>query len=215
MTDEPAIQVADFCAECGRELSVAFVCPVCRRIDEAKMPDDLFALFDVAAEFDLDVADLRRRFLAISRQIHPDQFGAADTATVDVAVRVSARLNDAFHTLSQPARRAAYLLERCGGPGPDEDRSVPPDVLMDTMSLRERIEQASNSGDEPAIKSLTGEVTKKQSQRMDAVAQLARKLGTNDDDSRDQTRIELRQALNALTYYDNMMDLLWSAQDNE
>lgn len=213
MTDEPATQVTDVCAECGRELTVAFVCPVCRRIDESKVPDDWFDLLSAPVAFDLDIADLRRRFLAISRQIHPDQFGAADPAMAEAAVRVSALLNDAFEALSQPARRAAYLLERAGGPRPDEDRSVPPDVLTDTMSLRERIEQASNAGDQATIKSLTDEVAQKQTSRMDEVSRLARALGGGDEGL--QTRTELRQALNALTYYANMMDMLWSAQGGD
>jgi len=212
MTDDSAIQVASTCAECGRELIVPFVCPTCRRIDETMAPDDLFELFGAPAEFDLDVAELRRRFLAISRQIHPDQFGAADPSTADAAVRVSARLNDAFKVLSQPAQRAAYLLERAGGAGSDQDRSVPPDVLMDTMSLRERIEKATKSDDDAAIRSLSDEVAAKQSDRLETVAQLAGNLGQDDGD---RVRAELRQALNALSYYDNMMEMLWNAQDDK
>lgn len=209
MSDHADVDAGDACPRCGGRGPVAYACPACRWLDESRVPDDYFMLLGVPAGFDVDVSELRRRFLLICRLVHPDGF-SLDASQAEAAVRISARLNDAFETLADPARRADYLLQRAGGPRADDDRGVDPDVLTDTMMLRERIEQATNSDDASALGGLADEVARKQAIRLEEVMRWARSL----DDGDGQTRTALRRALNALTYYDNMNDMLWNARSS-
>lgn len=195
------------CPNCGQATEFAFACRACRHIDEARAPQDFFDLLGVTASFDVDSADLRRRYLALSRMVHPDACG--DNA--DAAVRISAKLNEAYDTLCQPIRRATYLLERTGAPESEADRSVPPEVLMDAMSLREKIQQANTVNDRAMLSALADELAAKSEERSEQMARCARQFDAEDEASRSR----LRQAINALSYYDKMMDSLWSAHGRQ
>ncbi|HEX9049599.1 MAG TPA: DnaJ domain-containing protein, partial [Anaeromyxobacter sp.] len=59
--------------------------------------------------------DVKRAFLGIARQFHPDRFASPALADLEDAVRdFFAAVNEAYETLSDDTRRAAYLLDRRG-----------------------------------------------------------------------------------------------------
>jgi Fe-S protein assembly co-chaperone HscB len=60
---------------------------------------------------DLDLDDLDRRYLELSRACHPDHSGASSPAEQVAVLERSARLNDGYRELRDPWRRAARILE--------------------------------------------------------------------------------------------------------
>lgn len=106
------------------------------------MPQDPFDLLGVPARFDLDPAELERRYLGAASALHPDVASPEDP---EAAAR-SAALNDARAILTDPERRATALLTRLGGPLPNEEKSLPPDFLAEIMEVRESVEAALASG---------------------------------------------------------------------
>jgi len=157
-----------------------------------------FELFGLEPAYELDPAELRRRYLSSARSIHPDR--GADAA---LSLEASARLNEAYRVLSDPLLRAEYLLELVGGKSSAADKSVPQEVLDRTLMLREQIEEARLAGDQPTLATLRGQVGLLVDDVLVAVANLARQLpGT------DLIRQELRQQLNTVKYYQRLLEYL-------
>jgi molecular chaperone HscB len=127
------------CSQCDRPMSHPVVCDFCHALNAASGPTDHFTLLQLPRTFALDADELHRKFVALSRHAHPD-FHTDDAPEVQaLSMGVSAAINDAYRTLKDPARRAAYLLELLGGRSAVDDKSVPDGFLETTMMLQEEI----------------------------------------------------------------------------
>lgn len=163
---------------------------------------DYFELFELPARFDIDIALLRRRFLELSRQCHPDAVAMEDAAAQAAALATSARVNEAYETLCDPVRRAEYVLRRAGGKSAAEDKRVPPELLHQTLMLREEIEEAKSAGDQAALTAIRKSVLQQKGDIEGRITELARRLAGQADDS---VRDELRLQLNAMKYVGNLL----------
>ncbi|RYP58570.1 hypothetical protein DL770_010399 [Monosporascus sp. CRB-9-2] len=102
-----------------------------------------------AGPFRVDVRALRREYLALQARAHPDMHAQAASALRSRAEAASARINEAFHTLASPFRRAVYVL-RLRGVGDAEDEAArveDPDLLAAVLEARERVEDAAAEED--------------------------------------------------------------------
>lgn len=180
------------CAHCNRPMNTPLICDGCHALHPA---DGLnhFELFGLAPAYDLDPAALRRKYLELSRTTHPDHQAGADPG---LAMQVSARLNEAHRVLRDPALRAEYLLELCGGESATGDKRVPPDVLAITLELREQIAEAKLTQDRARLAASRARVEAQCAATLDAVGSLARRLPGDA-----AVRKELRAALNAMKYF--------------
>jgi molecular chaperone HscB len=182
------------------------VCEGCHRLYPLPQSVDHFALLGLPRTFDVDAAALHRQFLAISKHVHPDYFGGADEAMRGLATRLSAQLNEAMRVLKDPLLRASYMLETTGGPNAAEDRNVPPDVLAEALTLREEIDEAREAGQSAEIDRIRDRIDARRDEYMAQITALAGKLPQAAVDE----RVALRRALNAVKYYQNLLDLLWA-----
>jgi len=197
--------VPEKCHACDAELKSPIVCQGCRALYPLPETVDYFSLLALPRRYDLDEAALAERFVALSRNVHPDFFTGAGEKMSELATKLSAELNDAAHVLKDPVLRAGYLLVTCGGPSAAEDRTVPPDVLAAAMLLREEIEEAQAEKKEAELDRLRDAIGAARQKLLDEIAALARTLP--DANSEDKTC--LRRAINSIKYYDNMLELLW------
>lgn len=193
------------CLSCEAELAIPIVCEGCHRLYPAPQSVDHFALLGLPRSYDVDPAVLQERFLALSRHIHPDYFTGANEAMQSLATRLSAQVNEAVQVLKDPILRASYLLETAGGPSAAENRTVPQEVLGDAMMLREEIDEARADGRSADLDEARRTVETKQAALLREIADLARKL----PNASDAERVALREKLNAIKYYQNLLDLLW------
>ncbi|MBI5435649.1 MAG: Fe-S protein assembly co-chaperone HscB [Nitrosomonadales bacterium] len=109
---------------------------------------DFFQLFGLPASYRLDNALLEQHYHALQEQIHPDKFSHLSEAERRVSMQWSARVNEAYQTLSNPARRARYLLSLHGVDSQEEtNTAMPADFLMEQMEWREAIEEARQARD--------------------------------------------------------------------
>jgi molecular chaperone HscB len=162
---------------------------------------DWFQLLQLPARFDLAEDEIRSAYRRLASQTHPDRFGGASQELICRATRLSAAVNDAYRTLQDPVSRASYLLQLHGGPGPDEVRDVPGDLLMEVMELREQIEEAAEQKDNAGIDRHRQTVEARRGAALERMKTLARSIENADE----QQRKELRMVLNAIRYYDNLL----------
>lgn len=95
--------------------------------------------------FSPDLRQLRREFLQLQTYAHPDRHPEDRKA---YAQALSARINEAYKTLSSPLLRAQYLLSLRGDHSHSDDAAQlgegkeDQELLLEVLELRERIEEA-------------------------------------------------------------------------
>ena len=105
-------------------------------------------MFSLPQACRLDNALLERHYHALQEQVHPDKFSHLSEAERRLSMQWSARVNEAYQTLSNPARRARYLLSLHGVDIQEEtNTAMPADFLMEQMEWREAIEEARQARD--------------------------------------------------------------------
>ncbi|MBU0640637.1 MAG: Fe-S protein assembly co-chaperone HscB [Planctomycetes bacterium] len=177
-------------------------CADCRTLHPADTLDH-FELLGLKRTYDIDVGELRRIYLSLSRDIHPDRFSTRSEQDSGLSMRISAQLNQAYQALSDDVRRAEYLLGLMGGKSSVEDKTVPRDVLLETLTLREEIDEARLADDEEALARCRGRVREHYDEALAQVSACARELpGT------EQTRQTLRTRLNTIKYYQKLRALV-------
>lgn len=110
--------------------------------------ENYFALLAVPQSYEVNQADLTRRYRELQREAHPDRFAGASEREHLRAVQSSSQINEAYETLVSPTRRAAYLLKLAGV---DSDMSSTtfqdPEFLMQQMQLREELSELQDAKD--------------------------------------------------------------------
>jgi molecular chaperone HscB len=144
---------------------------------------DHFRVFGLPRKFDLDMADLERRYKEMTKVLHPDRFARADGRARRASLERSVQLNLAWSTLSEPVPRAEYLLSLQGievgesasskKSGEVDNRATQPvdtALLIEVMDLREALAEARSRGDRAKVASLVADVQAHHDKEMAEVA---------------------------------------------
>jgi molecular chaperone HscB len=112
------------------------------------LTQNFFELFGLPARFEFDGEKLDRAYRDLQGTVHPDRFVNASEAERRVSMQQATRVNEAYQTLKNPIRRAAYLLRQNGvDPQFETNTAMPADFLVEQMEWREAIEEASEGAD--------------------------------------------------------------------
>lgn len=105
-----------------------------------------FELFGLSERFSLDPSELDRAYRAVQTAVHPDRFAASAAADRRIAMQLATQANEAYRTLKDPTRRAAYLCELHGAdPEIHSNTAMPPGFLVQQMEWRERLQDAGDA----------------------------------------------------------------------
>jgi len=168
-----------------------------------------FELFGLPVTYDIDEKSLHRKYLSLTRSVHPDVAGQASPARRLDALAISSEMNHAYEILRDPVLRAEYMLSLTGEDPGREHRAAPPELLGEVMMVREEIEEARQAGDEATLGALRQQVAGRQKACLDCIISLSRSLG----DGKPDVRRELRQQLNAIKYWNNLTERLLPGGD--
>jgi molecular chaperone HscB len=91
----------------------ALFCHTCGAVQPPGQVDH-FTRLGLDRDFQIDSADLDRRYFGFQRNLHPDRFTRRSARERAIAESQSASLNQAYEALKEPLTRAAYLLELAG-----------------------------------------------------------------------------------------------------
>ena len=137
-----------------------------------------FELFHLPAQFAVDPALLDRAYHDVQNQVHPDKFSTAGDAEKRVAMQWATRANEAYQTLKNPLKRAAYLCELHGiDLQIESNTAMPTGFLMQQMEWREALDEARGARDVAALDALDGQL---RSTRKEEVARIAAALDAGD-----------------------------------
>ncbi|HVJ40564.1 MAG TPA: Fe-S protein assembly co-chaperone HscB [Dongiaceae bacterium] len=132
------------CWSCKGPVSIkAMFCHTCGAIQPPRQSHH-FSRLGFEPDFDIDLDLLEKRYLGFQRSVHPDRFATKPAKERAMAEQQSVSLNQAFETLSDPLRRAAYLLELKGqAAAVDRDQTIAdPVLLMEVLEAREALSEA-------------------------------------------------------------------------
>lgn len=210
---------ASTCWSCG-EMRATHFCTSCGKV-QPPAPADHFAFFGLPRKLDLDVSQLERDFYLLSRKLHPDLYGTANTREQEWSLEQTSKLNDAYRTLKDPIARTQYLLrlegveleeqskaatEEARSTGALKKQVVPPDLLEDVFELNMQLDelrmQKKMGEDDPALVEEIGKQKLSLEAKHDALLHELRGYWKEWDDvaeSSDAARAKVR---------DKMVDLL-------
>lgn len=158
---------------------------------------DHFERLQLPRQFGINLADLERAYLAMSRELHPDRHQLGSTAEQSASVELSAQLNEAYQTLRDPFKRAEYLLQLAGGPSASDVKDMPLEFLDEMLDLR--MEIGGMKPDTPAADAMEQQLTTRRQTMLAAIGQLL-------DQPAQPDRLKLvRQQLNAVKYVTNLL----------
>ncbi len=137
-----------------------------------------FQLFQLPAQFEVDLTELGTRYLTLQKQFHPDNFAAASERDRMLAVQQAANINDGYHSLKQPLLRAEHLLALRGLKISSEQRSfTDPVFLMQQMELRELLADIPQASDPDGLIDDAEQQIRRQKKQL--LAQLSQALTVN------------------------------------
>ncbi|KAL2327329.1 hypothetical protein Fmac_020756 [Flemingia macrophylla] len=121
------------------------VCDSCRCIQPVDASVDYFQIFGMERKYDLEGENLEGKYKGWQKKLHPDLVHSKSQKERDFAADQSARVIDAYRTLSKPLSRGIYLLKLYGVEIDEEQTISDPELLAEIMDIREDVEDASNS----------------------------------------------------------------------
>jgi DnaJ-domain-containing protein 1 len=87
---------------------------------------DNFALFNEPRRPWIEPDSLKKKFLALSANLHPDKIHSAGELEKSAAAKQFAELNAAYNCLLEPKLRLLHLLEQELGAKPKDIQQIPP-----------------------------------------------------------------------------------------
>lgn len=132
------------CWSCGGPVGVdALFCATCDAVQPPGTRDH-FARLGLDPTFDIDVKTLEKKYFDLQRKLHPDRFATKTPRERAISQQQATSLNDAYETLADPLRRAAYIAHLKGIDVLNEgcNQIADPVVLMEAMELREAVADA-------------------------------------------------------------------------
>ncbi|CAA7622355.1 Fe-S protein assembly co-chaperone HscB [Magnetospirillum sp. SS-4] len=139
-----AVAAVTSCWSCkGPVAARALFCSVCGAV-QGPGAIDHYTRLGMSPSFDVDLDELQRQYFGFQRRLHPDRFAAKSGKEKALSQLQATALNEAYETLKDPLKRAAYLLGLRGHPvdltacGTINDR----ELLMEQMEKREALAEA-------------------------------------------------------------------------
>lgn len=132
-----------------------------------------FELFHLPQRFAVDPAALDQAYREVQGKVHPDRFINATDAEKRVAMQWATRANEAYQTLKNPFKRAAYLCELNGiDLQVESNTAMPRDFLIQQMEWREALEDAKAGKDLEALETLETELRAVRKAKVECIGEL-------------------------------------------
>lgn len=98
-----------------------------------------FEFYNLPVAFQIDEAQLKKKFYALSKEYHPDFYANESPEKQDEVMELSTLNNKAYKVLSDPLKRIEYILEINGMMADGDKYTLPQEFLMDMMDVNEAL----------------------------------------------------------------------------
>ncbi|XP_057506767.1 iron-sulfur cluster co-chaperone protein HscB homolog isoform X2 [Actinidia eriantha] len=135
------------CWNCNSVAEAApfLVCENCRSVQPVDHAVDFFQIFGLEKKYQIEVENLEGKYKNWQKILHPDIVHSKSKKEKEYAAEQSARVIDAYRTLTNPLSRATYILKLEGEDADEEKTISEPELLTEIMETREAVEEAADS----------------------------------------------------------------------
>lgn len=98
-----------------------------------------FDFYGLPETFNLNDADVKKKFYQLSKQYHPDFYANENEEKQQEILELSTLNNKAYQTLADPAKRLEYILRLHDLVSDGAKPQLPADFLMEMMDINERV----------------------------------------------------------------------------
>ena len=151
---------------------------------------DYFAHFDLPISFIIDKADLKRRYLNKSRQLHPDFFTLEDESKQEEMLEKSSLNNEAYETLRDFHKRTFYILGLYDVIAKEGENKIPQSFLMEMMDINESLMELEMDYDDEKKRHIKEEIDNMASTMEDEILPTMKKF--NPEDPREDVLGEIK-----------------------
>ena len=156
-----------------------FFCPHCKALLPPVPGQTYFEILGLQPAFAVDMQKAERNFHQRSRQFHPDRFAKADAQARKASLAQTVKLNEAWATLKDPSKRAAYMLKLAGrseqqgsqSGSANESEKVPQELLMEMLELRSELGEARLEGDVDKVAAMAADMNRRYQVTLDNIAE--------------------------------------------
>lgn len=136
------------CSKCSANIENNIFCSACGTLQKHNAYD-YFSLLNIAPSFNLDLADLDRKYFALQQKLHPDRFVSKDSSQKLLSMQYTADLNTAYTNLKSDLSRAIYILSMNNILIIGDNANVKPsqDILILAMEQRDELQSINNEND--------------------------------------------------------------------
>ncbi|XP_055818929.1 iron-sulfur cluster co-chaperone protein HscB homolog [Solanum dulcamara] len=131
------------------------VCTACGCVQPVDQSVDFFQIFGLEKKYEIEGENLERKYKDWQRKLHPDLVHTKSQKEREYAAEQSARVIDAYRTLTDPLSRAIYILKLERVHVDEEEKIDDVELLTEMLEIRETVDEAADS---KALKQIQGQV---------------------------------------------------------
>ena len=135
------------------------------------MRADYFQMLGLERRFAIDPAELERRYLERSREVHPDRQAGRPADQRAAAAGQAMQLNQAYRALKRELPRAEHLLA-LEGVAIGDNEPVEQELLVEMLELREELVNTRATGDGKTLGQLETEARRRERAELDRLGAL-------------------------------------------
>ncbi|CAN4113927.1 unnamed protein product [Withania somnifera] len=144
------------CCNCVSSNTAPFlVCSSCGCVQPVDQSVDYFQIFGLEKKYGIEGENLERKYKDWQRKLHPDLVHTKSQKEREYAAEQSARVIDAYRTLTDPLSRAIYILKLEGVHVDEEEKIDDVELLTEMLEIRETVEEAADS---QALQQIQGQI---------------------------------------------------------
>ncbi|XP_008241094.1 PREDICTED: iron-sulfur cluster co-chaperone protein HscB, mitochondrial [Prunus mume] len=146
-SSQSAEKASTKCWNCGAAAEAVpfLLCSSCRCIQPVDQSVDYFQIFGLERKYDSVVDNLEGQYKEWQKKLHPDLVHTKSKEEREYAAEQSARVIDAYLTLSKPLARAIYILKLEGVDVDEEETLSESELLTEILEIREAVEEAADA----------------------------------------------------------------------
>lgn len=128
-----------------------------------------FQLFDIPVSFLPDEQLIRQRYFALSKKFHPDFAATLPPQEQMLTLQNATAVNKAYQVLSNFDKRMQYILLEQGAIEEEGKFNLPPDFLMDMMTMNEQAMELKFDPDPSKMQALKATIAQADQQLLDGI----------------------------------------------
>ncbi|KAM3324569.1 iron-sulfur cluster co-chaperone protein HscB isoform X1 [Capsicum chacoense] len=121
------------------------VCTDCGCVQPVDHSVDYFKIFGLEKKYGIEGENLERTYKDWQRKLHPDLVHTKSQKEREYAAEQSARVIDAYRTLTDPLSRAIYILKLEDVHVDEEEKIDDVELLTEMLEIRETVDEAADS----------------------------------------------------------------------